>query len=196
MNLPNILTLSRFLISTIVFVLIKFGDSMGLSAAFILFVVACITDYYDGEIARKRNQITVFGRIADPFADKFLVIGCFIFLYERNIGDIYHCWLNATALFLIISREFLVSSIRGYFESQGVSFPAEWLGKFKATWQYVSIGILILYFAHGGRWEGEQFVPLHWILQWVGITAVWSSVLVTLWSMQPYLKNARLKTYK
>lgn len=193
MNLPNILTLSRFFISTIVFVLIKFGDSLWLSIGFVVFVVACITDYYDGEIARKRNQITAFGRIADPFADKFLVIGCFLFLYERNIGDKYGCWLNITSIFIIIAREFLVSGIRGYFESQGVSFPAQWLGKFKATWQYISIGILLLYFAHGGLWVDGKFVPRHLIFQFLGIAAVWSTVLITLWSMHPYLKNARLK---
>ena len=164
---------------------------MFLDFAFVLFVIACITDYYDGEIARKRQQITAFGRIADPFADKFLVIGCFMFLLERNRGDYYGCWLNSTALFIIIAREFLVNGFRGFFESQGVSFPAEWLGKFKAVWQYCAIGILMLYFSHGGTIQGGVFTPHHWSLQFAGIFAVWSTVLVTVWSLYPYLKKVK-----
>lgn len=198
MNLPNILTTARFFMAMIVFVMIKFGDSICLDVAFVIFVIACITDYFDGEIARKRQQITAFGRIADPFADKFLVIGCFMFLYERNMRlnsfnshDFYGCWLNVTALFVIISREFLVNGFRGFFESQGVSFPAEWLGKFKAVWQYCAIGILMLYFAHGGSVQEGAFVPHHWSLQFSGIFAVWSTVLVTLWSLYPYLKKVK-----
>jgi len=171
------------------------GDTLLLDIAVLLLILAGVSDFFDGYLARKYKLVTAFGRIADPFADKFLVLGCFLFLMQRNAAgphqDFYQCQLGATAVFLIMAREFLVSSIRGYMESQGVAFGAAFMGKFKATWQFCAIGVFLLYMAHGGQINAEKNLwQLHlpW-LHYVGKFATWSTVLVTLLSAWPYLKK-------
>ena len=79
MNIPNIITSIRLIVSVIIFYLIAQGDSsLELDIAIVLLVIAGVSDFLDGYLARKHNLVTAFGRIADPFADKFLVLGCFL----------------------------------------------------------------------------------------------------------------------
>ena len=116
-----------------------------MDVAFVLFVLTALTDMLDGMIARRYKLVTTFGRIADPFADKVLVIGSFIFLMGfRN------AYLSAWVVVVIISREFLVSGLRGYIEGQGKKFSATMWGKVKVCSQYTIIGWLIFFLAHFG----------------------------------------------
>jgi len=195
MNWPNIITTFRLFISIAIFYLIATGEGYELDIAIGLLIIAGVSDFYDGYLARKYKLVTAFGRIADPFADKFLVIGSFIFLMERNLrgpeADFFYCHLGALAVFLIVAREFLVSSIRAYMESSGVEFGAAFAGKFKATWQFSAIGVYLAYMAHGGELidNGETWQP-HWQhIHWVGKFATWSTVIVTLLSAWPYIKK-------
>lgn len=200
MNLPNIITSARLVLSVFIFYLISEGQGWELDLALGLLVLAGFSDFLDGYLARKNDLVTAFGRIADPFADKFLVLGCFLFLTQRNLQgesqDLYLCGLSATAVFLIMAREFLVSSIRGYMESQGVAFGAAFMGKFKATWQFCAIGVFLAYMAHGGSIDpvAKVWTP-HWEhLHYLGKFATWSTVVVTLISAWPYLKKVIEKT--
>lgn len=108
-----------------------------------LFVVTALTDMLDGVIARRYGLVTVFGRIADPFADKVLVVGCFIFLLALPQSPIQP-WM----VVVIISREFLVSGLRGFIEGQGGKFGAILWGKLKVTSQYSLIAWVLFASAH------------------------------------------------
>ncbi len=138
MNLPNIITTVRFLISLVVLVLLLDGRPGSLRIALVLYVVAGITDLLDGYVARKMNQVSSFGRIADPFVDKILICGALIILIERT--PLLAGWMVA----VIVCREFLVTYFRILVESKGKSFGSSLLGKQKMIIQFVAVGALIL----------------------------------------------------
>jgi CDP-diacylglycerol--glycerol-3-phosphate 3-phosphatidyltransferase len=139
----------RLFLSAVVFTLLGLAARtpappvLLLDFAFGLFIATALTDMLDGMIARRYGLVTTFGRIADPFADKVLAIGSFIFLL--CFPDSY---LKPWMVVIIISREFLVSGLRGFIEGQGRQFPAMIWGKTKVTSQYSLIGWLIFFTAH------------------------------------------------
>lgn len=145
MNLPNKLTLSRLLAVVVITILyfIFGGVTWNLFVIFSLFVLASITDYFDGKIARKNNMVTGFGKLADPLADKMLVITVMIILID--MGIIPYLWM----LIIVIFRELLVSGIRlVLLEADSKSeISADILGKAKTMTQMVSISLLLLYAA-------------------------------------------------
>ena len=122
-NVPNSLTAVRFLLSIVVFVLIPLDLYI---PALIVFIIAASTDWVDGYWARKYGQVTQLGRIFDPFVDKFIICGTFIFLVaERSSG--IHAWVAV----LVTMREMGVTVIRSFLEQQGKDFSAKWAGKWK-----------------------------------------------------------------
>jgi CDP-diacylglycerol--glycerol-3-phosphate 3-phosphatidyltransferase len=138
-NLPNSLTLFRiFLVPFLVVVLLtKFSgrEYAGLS----IFLVAAITDYFDGFFARRRNQITRLGALLDPIADKLLMSAAFISLVEMDPKHV-PAWM----VVIIIGREFAVSGLRSIAAQQGVTIAASPLGKTKTVSQVIAISLLIL----------------------------------------------------
>ena len=138
-NLPNALTLLRiFLVPFLVVVLLtKFSarEFVGLG----IFLVAAITDFFDGWIARRRNQTTRMGALLDPIADKLLMSAAFISLVEM---DPHH--VPAWMVVIIIGREFAVSGLRSIAAQQGVTIAASSLGKGKMISQVIAISLLIL----------------------------------------------------
>src|SRR3990172_4493352 len=110
-NLPNRLTLMRFLLAIVFFVFLSYSYY---TVAFGAFVLAWLTDWLDGYVARKKGLMTDFGRIADPFVDKIIVCGGFILLVH-HAHDMISPWM----VVVIVAREFLVNSIRSYLESRG-----------------------------------------------------------------------------
>jgi CDP-diacylglycerol---glycerol-3-phosphate 3-phosphatidyltransferase len=138
-NLPNALTLFRiFLVPFLVVVLLtKFTarEYVGLS----IFLVAAITDFLDGWLARRRNQTTKLGALLDPIADKLLMSAAFISLVEM---DPHH--VPAWMVVIIIGREFAVSGLRSIAAQQGVTIAASPLGKGKMVSQVIAISLLIL----------------------------------------------------
>jgi CDP-diacylglycerol---glycerol-3-phosphate 3-phosphatidyltransferase len=138
-NLPNALTLFRiFLVPFLVVVLLtKFEgrEFVGLG----IFLVAAITDFFDGWLARRRNQTTKLGALLDPIADKLLMSAAFISLVEM---DPLH--VPAWMVVIIIGREFAVSGLRSIAAQQGVTIAASPLGKGKMVSQVVAISLLIL----------------------------------------------------
>ena len=167
-NLPNALTLFRiFLVPFLVVVLLtKFTarEFVGLG----IFLVAAITDFFDGWIARRRNQTTRMGALLDPIADKLLMSAAFISLVEMDPKHV-PAWM----VVIIIGREFAVSGLRSIAAQQGVTIAASPLGKGKMVSQVVAISLLIL------GYELGQF-------RVVGTAALWAVMLFALASGVDY----------
>ena len=139
MNLPNKLTMFRvILIPFFVFFLLVpyFPDSGKYIAAFI-FIIASLTDLFDGKIARKYNLVTNFGKFMDPLADKLLVCSALICLTAMEL-------LEAWIVIVIIAREFIISGFRLIAAEQKIVIAASYWGKFKTTFQMLMIIVLIL----------------------------------------------------
>ncbi|KKK70446.1 hypothetical protein LCGC14_2923920, partial [marine sediment metagenome] len=166
---------------------------------FVVFVLAGITDILDGHLARRLNLQSAFGRIVDPFVDKILVVGAFIMLAAPNfimsanpaLSDVERSvpyWLTGGMssaiqpwmVVVILAREFVISAIRGYSESQGIKFPATPAGKLKMLLQSLAIGTVLFCVA----WTPE----LIWAM-WVKIILVWLSVIATVVSAFFYVSR-------
>ena len=162
MNLPNSLTLARiFLIPLLVVVLLTkfegavlFGVGKELVAAAI-FAVAALTDWLDGYLARRRHQVTTFGQMMDPLADKLLITAALVSLVQMGLAP---AWMVA----IILGRELGVTVLRSVAFSRGVTIPASPLGKVKMMSQVIAILLLIL-----GREYLQQFFILGQIALWV-----------------------------
>lgn len=144
MNLPNKLTVLRVIL-VVPFVVCMLAPGLGESgmyAAVALFVVASLTDFFDGKIARKYGLVTNFGKFMDPLADKLLVAAALICLTANGR-------LAAWISILIISREFIISGFRLVASDNGVVIAAGYWGKFKTTFQMVMIVMLIFDFDNG-----------------------------------------------
>ena len=157
--IPNILTLGRLVLTVIFLIMILYSPCVQnrvffLDIAFVLFVIAGLTDMVDGTIARKLNVASKFGRMMDPFADKVLVCGAFIcfaiigepqlFNLPDNTLRIIH-WLVVAILIL---RELYVTVLRHIAEARGISFPATVSGKIKMFLQSFAIGTVMVKAAH------------------------------------------------
>lgn len=138
MNLPNKLTVLRVIMIPffILFLLSEIGGNAGKWVALVLFIIAALTDFFDGKIARKYNLITNFGKFMDPLADKLLVCSALICFVE--LGK-----LPAWMVIIIISREFIISGFRLIAADNGVVIAASYWGKFKTTFQMGMIVLLI-----------------------------------------------------
>jgi len=205
-KLPNQLTVARMVLACIFFLLLGLfeqGSPSGrwiLNGALALYIVAGITDILDGWIARKYNLTSAFGRIVDPFVDKVLVVGAFVMLtgsnyvldpalageHERhlpawltgNMASAVQAWMTVA----ILAREFIVSAVRGYSESQGMKFPATPAGKIKMFVQSVAICMVLLQLAN------YQYAT--WAI--IGkVAAVWLAVIVTILSGLAYAGKTR-----
>ena len=137
MNLPNKLTILRivivpFFVIALTIEAIPFGKWIALG----LFIVASLTDFLDGYIARKHNLITDFGKFADPLADKLLVCSALICLLGLQKINVY-------VVLIIISRDFIISGFRLIAASKGVVIAADWFGKVKTALQMVMIPFII-----------------------------------------------------
>ena len=134
MNVPNMLTIFRILLVPIFvfFMLINPNDSFYLTMSLIIFILASLTDAIDGKIARKYNLVTNFGKFMDPLADKILVMSALLCLLNLKLIDV-------VIVIIILSREFLVTSIRLIASSNGRVIAANSLGKLKTIFQILAI---------------------------------------------------------
>ena len=137
MNVPNILTLSRLGLAVVMMALLSVNIPFACSMALLVFVIAGITDYLDGYLARNVYGVTSFGRLMDPLTDKVLVCAAFVSFVELKITP---AWI----VVIIISREFLVTGLRLLAASQGEVIAAGKWGKHKTIWQIVAIAALLL----------------------------------------------------
>lgn len=174
MNLPNKLTTLRVIMIPffVFFLLWQNGENRTFRMiALALFIIASLTDLLDGKIARKYNLVTNFGKFMDPLADKLLVCSALICLIELNA-------LPAWMVIIIISREFIISGFRLIASDNGVVIAASYWGKFKTTFQMVSVVLLIL------------DIPA---LAFVTTICVWIALLLTIVSLVDYIyKNHKI----
>jgi len=143
-NLPNILTIFRIVITPlIVWLLIGFDGLFIHMVAFVLFLIASLTDYFDGMIARKLQVVSEFGKFMDPLADKILVNSTFITL---NIVGVMPVWITA----VVILRDMLVTLMRWAMLSTGESMNTSQVAKWKTAFQYVSMyaGLVFILMGH------------------------------------------------
>ena len=208
-KLPNQLTVGRIGLAAGFFVLLGLYDVTEpvasrwlLNSAFALYIVAGITDILDGYLARKWKITSAFGRISDPVVDKVLVVGAFAMLagrnfavgpdgagvgeFERNLpfwmgGDMISA-VRPWMVVVILSREFIISAVRGYSESQGVRFPATSAGKIKMFLQSVAICTVIYQIAN---------VPEATWAVCAKLITVWLSLVATVVSGVAYIGKAR-----
>ncbi len=147
MNLPNKLTVFRTLcIPFFVFFLLAHFVPNNYLFALIVFVIASLTDLFDGKIARKYNLVTNFGKFMDPLADKLLVCAALISLDSLIAGQQYagHVWFTVSVI-IIISREIFISGFRILAADQNVVLAAGWWGKVKTVLQMVMTIVMIVY---------------------------------------------------
>ena len=155
-----------------------------IALAFWLFIVVAVSDVLDGWLARRGNHITAFGRIADPFVDKVLVLGAMIFLAVMPWSRQY---FPAWIVVVILAREFLVTGLRGYVESLGAEFPADAFGKVKMLTQCFAIGIVIG--MHAFRWSFDARSTWSIVAQ----VFVWATLATSVGSGVSYaLKTRRI----
>lgn len=143
MNLPNKLTVARIILVPFYLAAMVFEFPGHFIVAAAIFIIASLTDMLDGKIARKTNQITVFGKLCDPLADKMLTTAALLAFMELKICNI---WIPM----IILTREFLVTSFRLVASAQGVVIPASIWGKMKTVSQMVfSTAIIVALAIHG-----------------------------------------------
>lgn len=140
MNLPNKLTVARLFLTLIFVAVLSLAIPSKFTIALVLFIIAAITDYLDGKIARERNLITNFGKLMDPLADKVLVAAAFVMLCATGH---FPAWV----LVVILTREFLVTGLRLVASSQGAILAADALGKWKTITQMITAIYLLLQLA-------------------------------------------------
>jgi CDP-diacylglycerol--glycerol-3-phosphate 3-phosphatidyltransferase len=194
-HVPNLITITRLALTIIFFMMLNihgpgagkdFQNQMWL--AFVLFVVTALTDVVDGYLARRWKVESAFGRVVDPFVDKILICGAFIFFSSNDfinavhINERYATGVHPWMAVVLIAREFLITSIRGLAEAQGINFRADWAGKIKMFTQSFAIGAVLVDLALAGSTE--------WV-RTVRDIAIWTTVIVTLLSAITYCLRAR-----
>jgi CDP-diacylglycerol--glycerol-3-phosphate 3-phosphatidyltransferase len=174
-NVPNQITAARLGLAILAFALMPWGLYL---AAFVVFVVAASTDWVDGYWARKYGQVTKLGRVFDPFVDKILICGMFIFLAAID-GSGIAPWMAV----VVVGREMLVTVLRSFIEQSGGDFSARMTGKLKMVFQClaVCVSLLVLEFA--------DEPALAWS-QWALMATVWLAVLSTIQSGLVYVGAA------
>jgi CDP-diacylglycerol---glycerol-3-phosphate 3-phosphatidyltransferase len=191
-NLPNQITIGRLFLAIVFLALLAAFDlrrrateGWMLDAALVIFIVAAGTDWLDGYLARRQDQVTSFGRILDPFVDKLLIVGAFVLLLGQGFRDDAGreaIELRPWMVVLIIARELMVSGLRGFSESQGTPYAANWWGKIKMFLQCIAVAWIIasVGFLRGVGWvtAGRPIV-------------IWAAVLFTAASVVAYLITSR-----
>jgi CDP-diacylglycerol--glycerol-3-phosphate 3-phosphatidyltransferase len=187
MTLANKVTSIRFLLCILYYVLLSMAvakpssarDVTLLTTIFALNQVIAWSDLLDGYLARKYQEVTHFGRIADPLVDKILVVGSFIFFLAIDpLPKIFTAWFAV----VVLGREFLVSGIRGAMEAAGIPFPASIWGKIKTAIQNVTVGTALGY----ATW----FPDARWT-ELLTIGLMWATLVATVMSGVTYVLSAR-----
>lgn len=170
MNLPNKLTVLRVcMVPVFVFVMLwgGLGDA-GKYIATVIFILASMTDWFDGYLARKNNLVTDFGKFMDPIADKLLVCSALICLVEKGA-------LAAWIVIIIIGREFIISGFRLVASDKGTVIAASYWGKFKTVFQMIMVILLLL--------------DLGGVFDTIAQIVTWIALILTVVSLVDYLRK-------
>lgn len=188
MNLPNKLTIGRILLVPIFVASLLINFPMHNAVALILFVIASLTDMFDGKIARKNNLVTDFGKFADPLADKILVLAAFLCFVQNGLCD-------CIAVIIVLFREFSVTSIRLIAASKGKVVAANMWGKVKTVTQMIAIiTILVMQTfldvnAIFGLLSADVTMLLSKVFILIGGALIWISTIFTIISGVIYIKQ-------
>ncbi|HZZ43648.1 MAG TPA: CDP-alcohol phosphatidyltransferase family protein [Tepidisphaeraceae bacterium] len=202
-HIPNILTGLRLVLAAVFFAMLSYFQYEGrgnwlLNVAFIIYVIAMVTDYLDGHLARKWHVEGAFGRVVDPFVDKVLVLGTFIFFAGKNFiipepthtgsGQMFFLTISGVAPYMVVillARELLVTSLRGMAESMGAKFGADMGGKVKMGFQSGTILAILIYVNY--RQAFSPSAEFGWrCLRDFGI---WSTLAITIFSSFSYIRR-------
>lgn len=178
MNLPIALTLFRIVLVPLIIVFLISSDRVHVFIAAVIFMAASLTDWLDGRVARRWNQVTRLGTLLDPVADKLLVAAALVALVQIDMVD---GWVAL----VIIGRELAVTGLRGVALSMGAVVPASGFGKAKTVSQYVMITVLILEKGALG-----ELMPFHM----VSTALVWATLALTVLSGADYFYRFFLST--
>lgn len=194
-HIPNALTVLRLVLAAAFFATLnvfRYPDIAQLwgNIAIGMFVAAAITDALDGALARRWDVISTFGRVMDPFCDKILVLGAFVYLagprfLMPSLDAEGAFFTMATGVYpwmvvVIFARELLVTAIRGLVEAKGIKFPSKASGKAKMILQSITVPIVMIFAINCYPADHS------WAL-WVNNVLVWLTVIVTIWSGLPYI---------
>lgn len=202
-HVPNLITAGRLVLAIVFFAILSAyqyrgrGDPTLLSIAFGVYAVALFSDFLDGYLARKWQVQSAFGRIVDPFVDKVLVLGSFIFFAGKNFiipdpaFDDRHVVKTITGVapgivVILLARELLVTSLRAVKESAGESFGAEFSGKLKMVCQSVTILIILIYVNYYHAIDQSDYRRAATIFR---DFCIWATVAVTVASGLLYLRR-------
>jgi len=184
-NLPNQLTAMRLVLAVVMFCLIPWETGATYLAATVLFLLAAGTDWLDGYFARKYNLVTMLGRILDPFADKVIVCGTFVFLVAVPAMADVPFGLRAWMVVVVVARELLVTALRSFLEEGGTDFSAKTSGKLKMVLQCAAAALALFYLsatAYGVDWARWLWLPL--------VASIWAAVILTIYSGLVYVRAA------
>ncbi len=194
LNLANQITLARLVLAVVFFALLSRYSQADpnprlLAAAIAVFAVAAITDFIDGYVARKYGLVTALGRILDPFVDKVLVCGAFILMgssvFVDDRGTNVTC-VSGWMVVVIVGRELLVTSVRGFFESHGIEFASSLHGKLKMWAQCLTApAVLLIVACEAEGYDAEWLVTAKYVL-------VWATVSITTLSALQYMNRSRV----
>ena len=177
--IPNVLTSFRCVSAIIVPLLIVYGDEIGAKLAPIIFIVAGITDFFDGYLARKLNVVSNFGKIVDPVADKMLVIGTLFALGTENFFNYYYTFIPA---FLIILREIFITGLREQVSKDNINLTVTTLAKWKTTIQLISCSSYLI-------WRSDQFIFESLTIEYICVILLWIAAFITIITCYDYLKK-------
>ena len=188
MNVPNAITLSRLVLTVIFVAGASFDSSTGHWVALVSFVIAAISDYLDGYLARKMGLVTPMGKLMDPLADKVLVCSAFVYLSAEGYCPV---WVTV----LIVAREFLVTGLRQIAVEAGRVIAADQLGKWKTGLQLTFCITCLVWFAFEPLDARNAFVWLiHYLSNptgWLQPVSMWLALVLTLLSGWHYLWASR-----
>lgn len=170
-HLPNFLTLGRLILVPPIVALLFFEGKVPSALAGIIFLIASLTDYFDGFLARRFNLESSFGRFLDPIADKVLVTSTLIMLIA--LGRV-QAWI----VMLIISREVAVSALRAITKSWDTTLQPSKIGKLKAVFQFMAVVPLIVHY------EYKLVVPINFHM--IGTVLLYVALVLTIWSGLDY----------
>lgn len=174
-HLPNLITAARLVLTSLLAGLLMLEQKKGLAVfCCLLFTLAAVTDMLDGYVARRYGAVSTLGKLLDPLADKLLVTTALIMLIPLNR-------LPAWIALLILSRELLVTGLRGIASAAGIVVAASGLGKLKSITQYIGLGILI--FPLG-------VLPIPYLHE-IGLFLIYIALILTLWSGFDYFYRLR-----
>jgi len=177
LNIPNLITLSRLVLTLVVLIFISLEKYWIATTGIFIFAVA--TDFLDGYLARKWNQVTALGRILDPFVDKMIIGGTMIFLVAQPLSGVT-AWMT----FVVIAREMFITGLRSVLEGQGVDFSARLSGKLKMLLQSIVIPLSLLSLSPAFQTWSDTGFSLFVVVRDV---LLWTMVFITVYSGLEYV---------